>query len=175
MNLRALHIPSTRFHDALRAHPKGTAVTLAALTLTALTCARISNRDLTILAAAAAPSQIQPAHTGLPQTPDISDFDVYSIRNNPFARRRPVAVPQKPALTEAIEQAEPLKATPLEQPDIELRLGAIMLAATPVAVINGRPFRVGDTIQSLRVIEIRNDGVSLEGPGGTTRLSRESP
>jgi len=78
-----------------------------------------------------------------------------------------------PALTETIEQTEPLEAAPLEQPALELRLGAIMLAATPVAVINGRPCRVGDSIQSLRVIEIRNDGVILEGPGGTTRLSRE--
>lgn len=173
MNLRAPQIPSTRFNDALRAHPKGTAITLAALTLTALTCASISNRDLTILAAAAAPSQIQPIHIGIPQTPDKSDFGVYAITHNPFARLRPVAVLPEPTLSDASKQTEPLEPPQPEQPDIELRLGAIMLAATPVAVINGRPFRVGDTIQSLRVIEIRNDGVSLEGPGGTTRLSRE--
>lgn len=173
MNSRAPQIPTTRFHDALRAHPKATAITLAALTLTALTCARFSGRDLGISAATATTSQLPPAHAARPHTHSESELGVPPMTHNPFARRRPVADPQMPALTEAIEHTEPLEAAPLEQPALELRLGAIMLAATPVAVINGRPCRVGDSIQSLRVIEIRNDGVILEGPGGTTRLSRE--
>ncbi len=101
-----------------------------------------------------------------------------SERRDPF-RREPgaaaphlaaAATPHPGAASPAAPQAGDLP--PAERPSFESRhrLGGVVLGRRSIALIDGRPYTLGDSIDEMTILEIRRDYIVLSGPDGELQL-----
>ncbi len=105
-----------------------------------------------------------------------------SIEKNPFRldpdlAAMPLALDDGPITDDAIRraiEAEKARLARLEMLQRSLgsmRLTGVLMGRVPLARVNEKTLRVGDTIHDFRVVEIREGGVSLEAEGTTFTLA----
>lgn len=97
-------------------------------------------------------------------------------RRDPFRREPGAAAPdlaaaQHPGAASA-DATRPGDLAPVDRPPFESRhrLGGVVLGKRSIALIDGRPFTLGDSIDEMTILEIRRDYIVLSGPGGELRL-----
>lgn len=101
-------------------------------------------------AAANAPVDV----TSVPPPPEVALDRLPEWPRDPFARTRDL----KPAVAPAVEAP-----TPAPEPDLVVS-SILMSPERRLAIVNGQIFRVGDTIQSARIVDIQPRAVIVESP-----------
>lgn len=157
-------------HDSVRAKPHSTGAAAVCAVLALASAGHTASRDLSIIRAAQASVRTPSVTTWLEPGDPENVFRTPVVRTNPFQ----IVADEKPPVEETSEIEEEPPPVP-RVTAADFRVSAVVIGTRTTAVINGRLVREGDALDGLRVVSIRDDGVSLDGPDGIIQIGRAKP